>query len=137
MSSSSSLKIRSSPSGATVFGVPIYTLGGDKLQIHDRDYQLFPEIYKALSYTGYTGETMKNEKDISMMNNFSNDLVDTGIEDRPSNREIFLTTKLLSLVEDIQGQTFDEIKDSSDNDLKGDGVKSIIPSNIIDVYTRL
>ena len=31
MSSSSSLKLKSSRSGATVVGVPIYTLGGDKL----------------------------------------------------------------------------------------------------------
>ena len=41
------------------------------------------------------------------------------------------------LVEDIQNKTFDEITDDSD-DLQGEGIqKIIIPSNIIDIYTRL
>ena len=37
MSSLNSTKIKSSPPGATVLGVPIYTLGGDKLRIRDND----------------------------------------------------------------------------------------------------
>ena len=61
MSSSNSLKTTPSHSGATILGVPIYTLGGDYLRIRDKDYQLTPEIYKALSSTGHTGQTMKNE----------------------------------------------------------------------------
>ena len=69
MSVSYSLKIISSPSGATIFGVPIYTLGGDKLRKRDNDYEKTPKIHKALSYTGYTSKTMKNENDILMMNN--------------------------------------------------------------------
>ena len=69
MSSSQSLKIKPSPSGATILGVPINTLGGDRIQIKDNIYHLTPEIYEALSYTGYTGNTMKNEADILMMNN--------------------------------------------------------------------
>ena len=47
MSSSNSLKVESTPSGATTLGVPIYTLGGDKLRIRDNDYELTPELYKA------------------------------------------------------------------------------------------
>ena len=84
MSNSNSLKIKSSPSGATNLGVSIYTLGGDKLRIRDNDYGFTPEIYKALSYTGYTGKTMKNENDILMMNNIINDLGYTGDGDRDS-----------------------------------------------------
>ena len=56
MSSPNSLKIKPSPSGATILGVPIYTLGGDKLRIRDNGYELTPEIYKALSDTGHTGK---------------------------------------------------------------------------------
>ena len=52
MSSANSLKMTSTPSGATILGVPIITLGGDRLQIKDNVYELTPEIYKALSYTG-------------------------------------------------------------------------------------
>ena len=88
MSSSNSLRIRSSPSGASILGVPIHTLGGDKLRIRDNDYELTPEIYKALSYTRYNGKTMKNENDILMMNKIINDLAYTGIGDRDSKRKI-------------------------------------------------
>ena len=136
MSSSNSLKIKPSPSGATILGVPINTLGGDRLQIKDNIYDLTPEIYKALSYTGYTGNTMKNEADILMMNNIKNHLVYTGLRDYPSKRKTFLTKTLPKLVKKIQNKTFEEITDDSD-DLQGEGIKIIIPSNIIDIYTRL
>ena len=69
MSSSNALKIKPSPSGATILGVPINTLGGDRIQIKDNIFDLTPKIYKALSFTGYTGNAMKNENDILMMNN--------------------------------------------------------------------
>ena len=69
MSSSNSLRTKPSPFGPTILGVPIYTIGRDKLRKRDKDYQLNPEIYKALSHTGYTGKTMKNENDILMMKN--------------------------------------------------------------------
>ena len=136
MSSLNSLKILASPSGPTIPGVPIYTLGGDTIQIKDNVYDLTPEIYKALSDTGYTGKTMKNENDILMMNNIINDLGYTGIGDRPSKRKKFFTITLPKLVEEIQNETFEEITEDSD-DLQGEGVKIIIPSNIIDIYTRL
>ena len=136
MSVSNSLKITPSPSGATILGVPINTLGGDRIQIKDNIYDLTPEIYKALSYTGYTVKTMKNEADILMMNNMKNDLGFTGLRDYPSKRKTFLTKTLPRLVEKIQNKTFEEITDDSD-DLQGEGIKIIIPSNIVDIYTRL
>ena len=67
MSSANSLKINSTPSGASILGVPIYTLGGDRIQIKGNNYDLTPEIYKALSYTGYEGINLKNENDILML----------------------------------------------------------------------
>ena len=137
MSSLNSLKIIASPSGPTILGVPIYTLGGDRIQIKDNIYDLTPEMYKALSDTGYTGKTMKKESDILMMNNIINDLGYTGVGDRDSKRKTFLTVTLPKLVEKIQNRTFEEINDDSDSDLQGQGVKIIIPSNIIDIYTRL
>ena len=71
ISGPNSLRIKSSPSGASILGVPIYTLVGDKSRICDNDYELNPEIYKALSHTGYTGNTKMNENDILMMNNIN------------------------------------------------------------------
>ena len=87
MSSANSLKINSTPSGATILGVPIYILGGDRIQIKDNIYDLTPEIYKALSYTGYDGKTMKNENDILMLNKIIRDLGYTGIGDKKNQNE--------------------------------------------------
>ena len=137
MSSASSLKITSTSSGATNLGFPVYTLGGDRIQIKNDIYDLTPEIYKALSYTGYTGENLKNENDILMLYDIINDLGYTGIGDIKSKRKIILTEKLPKVVEEIQNRTFEEITDNSDSDLQGEGLKIIIPSNIIDIYTRL
>ena len=47
-----------------------------------------------------------------------------------------LTVTIHKLVNDIRNKTFDEFIDNTDN-LEGEGVKIIIPSNIIDTYTRL
>ena len=136
MSSANSLKIKSTPSDATTLGVPINTLCGDRIQIKDNIHDLTPEIYKALSYTGCTGKTMKNENGILMLNNIIRDLEYTGIGEYTSKRKTFLTTTLPKSVEEFQNKTFEEITDDSD-DLQGEGVKIIIPSNIIDMYTRL
>ena len=136
MSSANSLKINSTPSGATILGVPIFTLGGDRIQIKDNVYDLTSEIYKTLSYTGYEGKNLKNENDILMLYNIINDLGYTGIGDNKSKRKLFLTETLPKLVEEIQNRTFEEITNDSD-ELQGEGVKIIIPSNIIDIYTRL
>ena len=51
-------------------------------------------------------------------------------------RKTFFTETLQKVVEDIQNKTFDEIIDDSD-DLQGEGLKKILPSNIIEIYTRL
>ena len=136
MSSANSLKITASHSGPTINGVSIYTLGGDRIQIKDNIYDLTPEIYKALSDTGYTGKTMKNENDILMMYNIIKDLGYKGDNDRYSKRKQFFTKTLPKLVEDIQNKTFEDISDDSTY-LEGQGVKIIIPSNIIDIYNRL
>ena len=136
MASLNSPKFQKSRSGSTNLGVPIYTLGGDRLQIRDNVYDLTPEIYKALFLTGYTGKIMKKESDIIMIKNIINDLGYTGIGDRNSKRKTFLTETLPKLVEKIQNRTFDENTDHSD-DLQGEGVKVIKPSNIIVNYTRL
>ena len=47
-----------------------------------------------------------------------------------------VTKTLPKLVEEIQNKTFDEITHHS-YDLQGEGVKIIIPYNIIDIYTRI
>ena len=79
---------------------------------------------------------MKNENDILMLSNIIRDLEYTGIGDYTSKRKTFLTKTLPKLVEEIQNKIFEEITDDSD-DLQGEGIKIIIPNNIIDIYTSL
>ena len=105
-------------------------MGGDSWKIGDNVYEITPEIHKALSSTLYTGEIMKNENDILMLNNILRDVKYTGVGDRQSNRKNFFT-ELPKKVNEIQNKTFNEI------DLEGQGLKIIIPSNINDIYTRL
>ena len=114
MSSLNSLKIIASPSGPTILGVPINTLGGDRIQIKDNIYDLTSEVYKPLSDTGYTGKNMENESDILMKKNIINDLRYTGVGDRDSKRKTFLTITLPKLVAKIQNETFEEITLDSD-----------------------
>ena len=99
---SNSLRIKSTLSGAAILGFPQYTLGGEKLRIDDNIYELSLEIHKTLSSTGYSAKTVKNEKDILMMNNFINVLGYAGIGDKPSRRKTFFTITLPKIVEVIQ-----------------------------------
>ena len=137
MNSRNSVKITQDETGrANILGIPIQ-ISGVTIKINENVYELIPEIYKALTYTTYTGKTMKDENDILMMYNIIRDLGYNGTGDRDSKRKTFFLKKLPKLVEDIQNETFDEISDDSD-DLQGEGIeKIIIPSNIIDIYTRL
>ena len=88
------------------------------MRIRDNDFELTPEIYKAVSFTGYTGKTMKNENDVLMMNKIINDSGYTGVADRDSKRKTFSTITLSKLVDEIQNKTFDE------TDLKGQRIKN-------------
>ena len=135
--SKTSLKLKQDESGrASKLGVSVNTLGGDRIQINDNIYDSTPEIFKALSYTGYTGKAMKIENDIIMMSIVKRDLGYTGTGDKKSNGKIFFTITLPELVDELQNRSLDEITVDSD-DLQGEGFKIIIPCNINDFYTRL
>ena len=90
MNSRNSLKITQEECGrANILGVPIQISEGDTMKINETVYELTPEIYKALTYTTYTGNTMKDEHDILMMYNNIRDLKYDGLGDRDSKRKIF------------------------------------------------
>ena len=136
-SSSFSLRIKASRSGPTVLGVPIYYLGDDKLRVRDKDYELTPEIYKALSLASYSGKTMKDEIDILRKNKIIGELGYTGVGDRKPNRKTIFTITLPKIVEEMQNKSFEEYIENSDNDLEGEGIKIILSFNIVDIFTRL
>ena len=60
----------------------------------------------------------------------------TGAGDKQSKKKTFFTKTLPKKVEVIQNKRLDEIIDNSD-DLQEEGIPRIIPSNVIDAYTRL
>ena len=137
MNSRNSLKITQDDlRRANILGVPIQISEADTKKSIENIYDLTPEIYKALSSTTYTGKTIINADDILRMYKIIGELGYTGIGDRTSNQKTFITTRLPKLVEEFQNKTFDEITDDSD-DLQGERIKIIIPSNIIDIYTGL
>ena len=62
MNSRNSLKITQDELGrANILVVPIQISEGDTIKINKNVYELTPEIYKALTYTTYTRNTMKDE----------------------------------------------------------------------------
>ena len=82
MNSRNSLKITQDELGrANILGVPIQISEGDTIKINENVYESTPEIYKALTYTTYTGKTMKDENDILMMYNIIRDLRYNGTGD--------------------------------------------------------
>ena len=112
----------------SILGVSKKSLGGDKIQVYDNIYGFTPEIHKALSYSSYTGKSMKNENDRRTLYNFLTDVGYTGNGDEKTNQTKFFKSLF---------KQFGNIKKEEPDNLKGDGVKIIIPSNIIDFYTRL
>ena len=85
MNSQNYLKITQDESGrANILGVPFRISEVDTKKINENIYELTPEINKSLTYPTDTGETMKNENDILMMNNIVRDQGCTGIGDRYS-----------------------------------------------------
>ena len=126
----SSLKLNHDINGNfSILGTNITPLGGDKIQVHDNIYELNPELHSALSKPSYTGSSMKNVDDRKTLYNFSTDVGYTGTDDVKTSQSKFFR-KLI--------KQYRNIKKEEPTDLKGQGIeKIIIPSNIIDIYTRL
>ena len=123
MSSRNSLQLTQNELGrANILGVPI-KISSDSIKIKENIYNLTPAIYRALSNSLYTVNTMKNDDGFLMLYNILKDLGYTGNKDRPSNRKNFFTKDLPKKVSEIHNIRFDKNTDDSD-DLQGEGVKN-------------
>ena len=72
---------------------------------------------------------MKNENDKKTLYNFLTDIKYDGIDDEKTNQKRFFT----NLIKD-----YSNIKEEEANNFEGRGIeKVIIPSNIVDIYSRL
>ena len=122
-----SLKLTRDKNGnMSILNTPIKSLGGDKIRVYDNIYEFNPEIHKALSKSSYTGKSMKNEDDRRTLYNFLTDIGYNTHNGDISNSQKKFFTRLFNQFENIKKEELD-----------GQGVKIIIPSNIIDIYTRL
>ena len=127
-----SSSIETGPNGETIFLAANQTVGGENLKINENFYELTAEIQKALSSSGYTGKSMKNDSNFLIFGKTIKNLGYTGKEDEFSKRKTFILNELPRKV----AKTEDEIDDKSD-DLQGKWTKITIPSNIIDIWNRL
>ena len=111
---------------------PIKMIGGTKVEINDNEYNITSGLQKVFTNKSYdTANSMKDMekvifRDILQKTNYNNRKRQKGTM---SGREIYIQNKLDDDVRKIL---------NLDKQLKGKGVeKIIIPSNIIDIYTRL
>ena len=107
-----------------ILGTPIRPIGGDKIIVNDNNiYEFTSEIHKALSNDNYTGKAMKDKNDRLTLYNFLTDIGYTRNKGKQTSQMKFFT----GLLNQFKKQPLD-----------GQGIqKIIIPSNIIDIYTRL
>ena len=110
----------------SILNTPVKSLGGDKILIdNNKEYDLSTEMHKALSNSTYTGKSMRDKNEQLKLYNFLTDIGYTRNRGRQTSQMKFFT-KLLNQFKK------EPIK------LEGQGVqKIVIPSNIIDIYTRL
>ena len=77
---------------------------------------------------------MKKDSDFLMLNITKKDIRYTGVGNRSSKRRTILLTGMLEKVAEIQSKPLNE---DESVDLQGQGMKIIIPSNVLDIWTRL
>ena len=75
---------------------------------------------------------MNNDDDFLTLCNILKDNKYTDIKDRPPNRKAFFTKDLPKNISEKQN-----IRSDSDSNLECQGLKNVIPTTIIDIYTRL
>ena len=123
-----SLKLNKNEDGDyKILDTIIKPIGHDKILVNGNIYEFTPEIYKALSKTSYTGKSMKDIDDKKTLYNFLRDIEYDGRFDSKTSQKRFFRGLI---------NQFRNIK--KEEPLAGEGIhKIIIPSNIIDIYTRL
>ena len=116
----------------------IEPLGDNRIRIKDREYDISPDIQAYFTNTKLT---------TNFLDNFEKETVfeilkDVGFDDNipkigfKAARMKDALYNLANEIDKIRNPPLPAIENESDN-LQGEGVKIIVPSNIIDIYTRL
>ena len=119
--------------------IPIKTLGKNRISIKDREYDINPNIQNYFTNTKLTTKNMDNEDNLTVHDILKN----TGFysmrhtKGLNSARMKDALSNLPREIAKIRNPPLPATDNESDN-LEGEGVqKIIIPSNLIDFYTRL
>ena len=118
--------------------VPIKALGENRISIKDQEYDIKPNSQEYFTITKLTTKNM-DDGDKSIIYDI---LKNTGFysmrrkKGKQSARTIDARNNLPREIAKIRNPPLPAIQNESDK-LQGEGVKIIIPSNIIDIYTRL
>ena len=120
--------------------VLINPLGDNRISIKDREYDITPDIQAYFTNTKHTTKFLDDiEKetvyDILQNVGFYDNIPHVGLKAARMKDALYI---LPNKIKKIRNPTLPEIENiDSSSDLEGRGVKIIIPSNIIDIYTRL
>ena len=120
-----------SSSRAATLGVPFQTMGGDEMKIKDNVNDITPQIDEASPSEGYTG-SQKKDSEILTFHKILKVFGYTSDGERNSKRKSFIIEELHHRVEKLQA----EIENES-VEYEFCGKKIIIPSSVIDIWTRL
>ncbi len=118
--------------------IPIIPLGGNRISINNVEYYINPNIQNYFTKTYLTTKKMSNEDKLTIYDI----LTDIGfysthhVRGMKSFRMQDALYNLPNAVAKIRNTPLPEYEDR-ENILQGEGLKIIIPSNIIDIYTRL
>ena len=117
---------------------PIKAIGGNRISINDQDYDINPNIQNYFTKTYLTTKRMSNDDKLTIYDILKNiGFYSTHhVRGMKSFRMQDALYNLPKAVAKIRNPPLPEIEDIEDI-LQGEGVKIIIPSNIIDIYTRL
>ena len=117
---------------------PIIPLGDNRISIKDQEYDIKPNIQNYFTNTNLTTKRM-NDEDKQTVYDILKNIGFYSIHHVKGMRSSRMQDALYNLpkvVAKIRNPPIREI-DNNDDNLEGQGVKIIIPSNIIDIYSRL
>ena len=118
--------------------IPIKALGENRISIKNQEYDIKPNIQNYFTNTNQTTKNMDNEDKLTIYDILKN-IGFYSMRHTKGLKSARMKDALINLpkeIDKIRNPPLPAIENKSDN-LEGEGVKIIIPSNIIDIYTRL
>ena len=120
--------------------IPIKTKGENRISIKNQEYDIKPNIQKYFTNTRLTTKNMDVEDESTVYDKlkstgFYSMKHTKGLNSARMKDVLYNLPKEIAKIRNPPLPAIENVKDSSD--LEGRGVKILIPSNMIDIYTRL